>query len=726
MPPIVERLIAIPFILAVFATLAFSSQANSQEPVLGYQFGFDHKIKLGSWSPVTFEIPNDCAPVRFEITAPDGNGIPVTSSGVPTIRTFDNKKIARAWGNVGRGTGNILCELLDAEGEILHSQEIEIGQNGVLSVLDSTVPMILTIEKDDALASVIESVETQLFATDCEVIPINNAISLPENPLAYQGVQVVYITTTDTHLINSISDRQFDALETWAKNGGKIVFCVGKNAKHVLGNDRPLARFVPGKFLDTFEIESSSQFELYTMSKDPLLGREDAPIVGARIEEPDGIVELSISKNPIIVRRDMGFGQLVFSAVDVHSSPMSDWVGQKSYLMRLTFGQINLNRSRIGESESRGIVQYGYQDIMGQLVFPLEKFSKVQFINFTIVALLIALFILCIGPGDFFFLRNVVGKMEWTWLTFTLLALGFSGLAYFLSTRTKPTNIQINQLEIIDFDSSENLVRGNIWTNIYSPSNTKCDIASTDTNSLGLNTKSTVVTWMGLPGPGLGGMKSKTTAGLMLQGYGCDFKSNSGDRSELASLPVKVSSTKSVHSKYSTTHDFSIRSRLRLNPTTNQLQGTVTNPFDEELRGCRLVFENWAYVLDRPLAPQESVDVFTGMKERTSSSYFSRRAKTADSKGGSKPWNPQESNIDRIAELMMFFNAANGRQYTGMTHGFQPYVDMSEHLNLRRAVLFGKLEGPTTKLNIDSDMGPPEYDQCRTFVRLVLPVQYKK
>ena len=686
------------------------------------ELGFEGKVKLGSWTPLFVDLPSNSKARRFEITAPDGNGIPVVYTGQ---LISSGKGRAQAWFKLGRATNTIRFRMLDAEDIEVSADTIDLITSEI-EVLDSTTPLCLTIEPSNNIASEIKSLETQLFDRASEVVSINDANQLPLNFQCLQSVQVIYIVTSDENLVTAITESQWQALDRWVASGGKLVVGIGKNCEAVLSKPTGLGRFLPGKFVGVGKIERSSKFEQFTQSRrGQLLKRGDPPIQCARIEQPTGIVELTVARNPIVIRAPYEFGQVVFSNVDFDSQAFLDWAGQKNFLLRLSFGQLNLNRTLTADSSSRSVVRRGYNDILGQLVFPLEQFSNVQFINFTIVAVLIALFILCIGPGDYFLLRKVIGKMEWTWFSFTLLAAGFCGLAIWLSGATKPSKIQINQLEIVDFDSTSGKARGNLWTNVYSPSNTKCDVKSAPENALNLDTSETLVSWMGIPGDGLGSMQSNTSAGMFVQTYQCDLDSPNSS-SELFGLPVQVSSTRSLNAQYFANKELPSSSRLRLNPTTNQLQGTITNPFDFEIRNCRVLFENWAYIRATPIQPGETVDVFVDMKERTATSYLSRRQDTEDSKGGDIPWDPNEDDIRRIAEMMMFHESVGGRQFTRLTHGYQPFLDMTEHLYLRRAILFGEVDQVCTKLEIKTDADEIEYDQTMTYVRLVLPVEYEK
>lgn len=702
--------------------VAMQSEQGTAED-LRASLGFDGKFKLGCWAPIAFEFASEFKPTTFAIKTLDGNGMPVECSG-PLTGIQPGR--AQGWLRVGRENAAIAISLLDEAGETILEKQIDLETDSDLVVLGSTTPILLSVSTDDTTAKNIKAIEAQLFGSECQVITLTEARQLPFSALGYQGIEAIFLTTSDLELIKSVSEKQWSAIEQWVADGGNLIFGAGKNATEVLSNPTGLARFLPGKFSGSVDVDKSFRLETYArIKKQQLLKRGDAPIAAAKISDPEGIVDLSISGNPIVIRKPFKFGKVVFSAIDFDAQPMVGWGGLKNYLMKLTSGQINLNRTLTGESESRRIIQSSHNDIVGQLIFPLEKFSKVRFINFTIVAVLIGLFILCVGPGDFFLLKKLFGKMEWTWITFSLIAIGFGMAAIWFSQSTKPRNPQINQLEVLDIDIETNSIRGNVWANIYSPTNNVCDVKMPAQSFVESEVDDARVTWMGIPGRGLGGMDAKTQAGIQLQGYRCEMlpsESNWETTSQLTGVPIKVASTKTVHLQYSTEKDLSIRSRLRMN-SRGRLQGTVTNPFDVPLRDCRVLFQNSVFVVGPPLEPGASVDVVSETRERTASSYFSRRIDTESDKGGGLPWSLQEDNLDRIAEMIMFFDAASGREYTGLTHSFQPFVDLSDQLNMERAILFGTLESAGTELDVDCSSGNVEYDQTQTYVRIIYPVQ---
>src|SRR5438094_54206 len=55
----------------------------------------------------------------------------------------------------------------------------------------------------------------------------------------------------------------------------------------------------------------------------------------------------------------------------------------------------------------------------------------------------------------------------------------------------------------------------------------------------------------------------------------------------------------------------------------------------------------------------------------------------------STPWEQDSTDIPRIMQMLMFHEAARGTTYTGLTHRYQPRIDLSQHVHLGQAVLVG-------------------------------------
>ena len=125
------------------------------------------------------------------------------------------------------------------------------------------------------------------------------------------------------------------------------------------------------------------------------------------------------------------------------------------------------------------------------------------------------------------------------------------------------------------------------------------------------------------------------------------------------------------------------------------------------------------------------IDIATETNSKRIQSILNRKQIDAEDSNHSYAtrWELSETNVGRIAEMMMFYEMAGGRNYTGLSHGYQGKTDMSDLLTSQRAILIGEVKGQVSQLNVtpsNSAANAPEYDQVTTFVRIVLPVNAER
>ncbi len=697
-------------------------------------FGFDGHLKLGCWQPFLVKTPAQIQPQRFELTVLDGDDARITYRGPLRLIGSDLNQ-HQGYLKLGRGYGTANLKLFDSDEVLVAEKVVSLGQSADPEILESTRQVILTLEPSNALAQTVKSIGIKAERDQAAiVISVGSAEQLPLDGFCYEGIDTVFLVTSDLERIEKIAVAQWEALERWVENGGRLIFSVAQNGEKLLATNGSLNRFCPGEFAGTGLLAANSRLESFA-GTDQLVDYDGQPITVAKIGKTVGQVILKQDQLPLVIRTGKGFGEIVMVTFDLDSASIKQWKGYSNLIHRLQNQVDHQEAAQAQVASSRGgsVSHFGYEDLIGQLRVPLDRFRGVQFLAFNWIALLIGLYILCIGPGDYFFLRKITGKMELTWITFPLVSLSFCGLAIWISKVTRPPEIQLNQLEIIDVDASSNLVRGTVWSNLYSPAAGKCRISLSNKNALGWEIQSDQLSWHGLPGSGLGGMQTKSSPGIARSGYQHSRQLLPGqpqtDRSELLELPLYVSATKPLFVEYFTTFPSTIRSNLRLSLRTSRLDGTLLNPLDQRLKNCRLFFENYAYELDKThLEPGEAIDVMTEMKERATRSLLTRRSNfvNEEKKSQNSPWEQSDTRISRIAEMLMFYEAAGGSNYTGLTHSYQGFIDLSEQLKLGRAILVGEIDVPTTPLLIDGQSAATHYDQMATIVRIVLPVTYEE
>ena len=334
---------------------------------------------------------------------------------------------------------------------------------------------------------------------------------------------------------------------------------------------------------------------------------------------------------------------------------------------------------------------------------------------FWLIAALAAAYIACIGPLDYYLVKRVFGRMESTWLTFSLTAVLFSAGAVALAYGLKGRELTLNQVDVVDFDAESSLVRGTTWANLYSPRIDTYDLSLDDAPAVGESAAGDVLlSWMGLPGSGFGGMNG-TTAALPLFSTPYDF---SPRLDQMQHVPIAIWSSKALVARWRAMRESPIIANLS---DRGRLVGTFTSQLDDPLGEAVLMYDRWAYPL-RELRPGQSVDVESQLDPQTADTYL-RHVTAQGERNVVPPYDRASFDVPRIVEVMSAFQLAGGERYTGLTNDYQGYFDVSTLVRNGRAVLIGRSSKPAARLARDGQRMAGPADGRWTFYRFVLPVK---
>ena len=579
---------------------------------------------------------------------------------------------------------------------------------------------------DQALAS-----RREARGQDTIHVRIEEPASLPHRWLGYAGCSLVILPGSQDGLAAALRPEQVEALERWVRMGGRVLICAGESAETSLADGAPLARFLPGKFERTTLQRQTSGLENYAGTSQSLSqfvpqGEFSFRLPVAVILEPRGVIEategIGSEQTATIVRASHGFGQVIFVAVDLDQPPVSQWSDGRPKLMarllHLALGPVVKDEV---DRPFGDLSQIGFDDLAGQLRGALEKFPGVRLVPFSWIALLIAVYVLLIGPVDYFLLRKWNKRFGWTWFTFPLWVTAGCALAIALTNDWKGKQTRINQVDLVDVEMQSGFVRGLSWSHLYSPRNAKYDLSLRPAEGqLFLHgPKGSLLSWQGLPGKSFGGMNTtrRGQAGLRYD-LRNDLTVAEDQECSIVGMPVGVYSSRSLLGQFWGQVNYQQPEPL-VADVENQLRGTVTNPLKVELRDCMVCFHRWVYPLPS-LGPGKSAEIDRYSKVRTIDGLLTRSAVDQDFKDRSEPWDRLNPDIQRIMEVMMFHEAAGGTDYTSLLHRFQREVDMSDHLRQGPALLVGRSESPACEVEIEQT-GDVVRQQV-TYYRVMLPV----
>ncbi|MBM4088671.1 MAG: hypothetical protein FJ276_04470 [Planctomycetes bacterium] len=727
-----KRVHWLPFVLV---GLAWAHQAGRAEgessppvgPVLEeIRAGLGGKVKVGQWAPVRVAIRggSEAFSGQVELIAPDGDGTPARFTGEPGV-TIDIAPHARWHGwryvKLGRIGGRVLARLRSANGRVLDEKVVE-----GLERLDATSSWIVT-----AGADVGADQAARLLARQRNEKPVTSVLGgpeeFPDRWYGYEGVNVLVLPCGAPGPVESLSDEQFEALRRWMLLGGRMVLAAGGRAGELFGAEHRFHELRPGTFEELADHWKASGLENFAQITERLPSPEQIPLaVFADVRGQVVCYEGAGGANdrPLVTRYPFGFGQITYLALDLDRPPLSDW-GERARLVARLLRLDSDQEDTAGGGEGLGkVTRVGFDDLTGQLRAALDRFSGVTLVRFSWVAALLVVYILLLGPADFLGLRRI-RRPHWTWLTFPIVVLAFSLLAIGLAHLWKGNDQKVNHVEIVDVDVEQALVRGTDWANLYSPRAATLDVHAEPAAAVAASRGDprVLISWQGLAGTGLGGMNTASAAGVLSDTYAISSEAGP-QQARIRGLPVHTSSTKGIVVRWWNDVEPVGRGTLSL-ADGNLLVGELVNPLDVPLAHCAVYHGNRVYRLLEDLAPRETIDLETAMGDQPplALDWQLTRRQLVGSADVNTQWDREDvSDVPRILELLMFHGAAGGRKYSQLSHAYQEYVDLSQHLQMGRAILVGRGRVMASRLSID---GAPVDDRLQgqwVFYRIVIPV----
>ena len=691
--------------------------AQSLEDV---KVGVGGRVKLGHWTMLQVTVKDPGAATQLRARTRDGDGTEVVYRfGVRPTGGRMTQYVK--WGRV---ESRLQLELVDNSGKVLTTKRVPLPS----PPLPSTHRIILSTGKKPKLGGAISFAETG----DNWQGAHSEVSDLPDRWHGYDSVHTLVMTTSQANTTTSLSESQFTALERWVRMGGRFILVAGSQGAEVFGKTSRFKRFLPGDFKGVVEQTRTEKIETYAAAKSPLdrvVGIDDEfKFQVSLLENLKADVYLyetagTQGERPLISQHSYGFGRVVIVSFDLDNNLFQRWEAYDNLVYQILSLTLRGGTEQIAKGGRASHV--GYEDLMGQLRGALDQFAGVETIPFSVVAVLIISYVVLIGPVDYFLLRRL-GWQRLTWVTLPVVTIAFCCISVWLYQTSKSERSRVNQVDLVDVDINTGTVRGTSWFHVYS---SKADAYDID---LGVSPFTTVIdprkakkllSWHGMPGSGLGGLSNPTFSPGGESSY-------SISRSEgIHRMPIHIAGSKSLVGRWWAKKKFSTSAiQLKAN-REGTLDGKVTWPLDVEFEESILLYQNWAYYIRFPL--KKGTEVL--MRELPTPKHFDwrlTRRYTVDARNVTTPWDTSDiSDLPRIMEIMMFYKIAGGRNYTKLSHRYQSFVDLSDQLTSRNAIVFGRVKNRATYLSAVSSQSAKSTiretpnDRAWTFYRVIVPVQ---
>ena len=666
--------------LAVALALAGSAPAQQRPPKVvidesGVRAGFPNAsdgsgLKTGFWAPVYVQLT---APGPDRVTRADGDIIVSTSDSddmenlyrvpLPPMEPKEQTTVL-TYVRPGATGSEITVTIKTPDGRTLSYQKAFRGGFAaappgtflyVTAGADSTpLRRALRPQKAEGQGEPEGPPQQEVNAEDVDTLTtfahITQVYQLPTRWFGYDPVDVLLLETggNPTFVQQLLDDRanRKEALAEWVHRGGHLVISVGHN--HQLVNALLEQLQVIGCTLhgevERPSLDSVARWAGVTEGFAPRPGRQAQqdkakPVIElANIEiQPrkgvqslvDEIDQQTRDRWPVIVQAPSGLGRVILIGFDLDKGPFTDWEGQHRFWQKLNAelrpGQGSGKGGPANPNFAGSVPGWDqtHSDVGTLLQDRLESFNEVPVISFGWVALFILLYIVVVGPLDYFFLKKVVKRLELTWITFPTVVLVVSALAYVSAYYLKGNDLRINKVDLVDIvaelpdgDAAQPRLAqgarayGSTWFTVFSPRIQNYTVgvepAAKDWvpevgKQAATNPHSVVVSWMGRPENSYGGTgRSAGSPGLFRRAY-----VYAEDASGLEGVPIQVWSTKSFTASWQAALSedrplFQAELTHSKGQTGEQLTGSVTSRLPVDLEDAVLIYRNTRY----PLTPR--------------------------------------------------------------------------------------------------------------------------
>jgi hypothetical protein len=682
------------------------------------------RYKVGTWTPVFVELMTDAPPFRgqVEVVVPDDDGVP-TSVRVPVNLADEEKHTVVAQTRAGTMSAEFVVRLLDADGRPVPNLRSATAAPEPLDPGSFVVLVAGEVSGVNALPELAKFQTGRLQSSELVVSPLRD---LPDEAQGFDGVDVIILDTTDEQVLKWLDAGADRAFRDWVAQGGHLVVTLGDNwqddAVRRLDPILPARPSGPPLATDPEAVESFAAGSTKPLRGEPYV----VPLEGWT--ERGGVPLAASAITPLVVRGPYGLGRVTLTGLNVVDRPFASWDDRVMFWDRL----LEL-RNRAGGTFTFGmtgrgaIIQSAAPELAARLHRSLESFAGVRIVPFGWVAFFVFAYIVLIGPVDYLFLRKVVKRMELTWITFPLIVVGVSLVAYFGAYAYKGSDLRVNKVDLVDFDQARGTVRGRTWLTVFSPANHDYNLAlqphgpDFDPAGTSLDLASQSLSWFGSPDPILGG------AGRIAFGQSGYRYEPPGETASLAGVRVQIWSTKSFTGSWAGRAGRAVVEPRLEEVSGDRLSGSIRNDLDHTLANARLFYGRNVYDLGT-IRPGGIARVDPTRTEAISA-YLGRTAQGLGETPAyeynlpDRPASPDEVPDSRaeILRVAMFQSTLGNRADQFPSRALRD-LDLSAQVGeLRRPMLVAEVAAPAATLTLKDAPASPQVEQS-SLLRVILPL----
>jgi hypothetical protein len=295
------------------------------------------------------------------------------------------------------------------------------------------------------------------------------ALSLPTLPERFEALRsfdLLILADVDTL---DLAPAQGAALENWVKDGGRLLLGGGAAAQRVLSG-LPAGLQV---------VQASEPVVLEDLQALGDYAGLPVQVPGPFLVSPPGdnsdggaIPVVRQEGQPLLLQKVLGEGWVSYLALDPAASPFDAWSGALSFWHKLLSPGAAFPTNVPPDIPVRTLEAEQMNSALSNL--PELDLPSVRWLG-----LLLGLYILMVGPVNFFLLRRW-HRLAWAWVTIPALTVAFSLGSYGMGLRLRGSDVIVNLISIVPVGSGGQAAPVRTYVGIFSPTRQDYDIRVND------------------------------------------------------------------------------------------------------------------------------------------------------------------------------------------------------------------------------------------------------
>jgi hypothetical protein len=443
---------------------------------------------------------------------------------------------------------------------------------------------------------------------------------------------------------------------------------------------------------------------------------------------------------PLLSRISAGAGVVTMVAVDLNLKPLNRWLSLSQFYEMLLFDRL-LDAS--GEQVNRRgrISSSGVTDLATQLANASDAIPADERWSSWHAMLMMLVYLVIIGPLDYFLVVRLLQRPKLTWLTFPLLVATACGLTAWWSTshRSAATMREVHLLDVGQ-DRLRQTVHKRSWSSLSTADARYGRVAANPRPAIvgeSSSSENETLIWHGRAEDVYGGLYRSGGAGL---------GQKTSRRLELnapafTSVPLMVDGSQAflAESFEGVSANQVFESRLNM-PASGLLDGSFVHHLPAAIEDWVIVLGNRVYLPSqkadekfRRIEPNEPWSRDSGGVRISEIRDFlrgvrlvSRERTSSDKKNASTTtqiqsiYDTRGTNPLDILLMISLYDSAGGENYSRLQDDYLRRDEVSDTSQLNTALLIGLVDLPLTQLQLDDQVIEPA--ESRTDVRFFLRV----